>query len=269
MRLDICGLLLAIFLIPLTAIGAEQPYDFGQEVSGAAGRLAGEAKALVQAPFSSPGSLLGTLAVAGAVGLTAAYDTDIRDHLRDSRSSRLESATDAGSLLGNPFLHLGVAAAVYGGGVVAESSRYKQLGEMLGEAVLLADAATLVTKQVVGRARPLTGRSAGSFRPFAFASDYDSLPSMHTASSFAMASVMAAASESTIVRLGCYGAAAFVGFSRMYQDKHWASDVVLGAAIGELAGQVVTRYHTSGKARLAIVPLAGSDRLSLAITGRF
>lgn len=224
---------------------------------------------MVRTPFSSPGSLLGTLAVAGAVGLTAAYDNDIRDDLHDNRSSRLDSFSDAGSFLGSPFLHLGVAAVVYGGGVVAESPHYQQLGEMLGEAALLADATTLVIKQGVGRARPLTGRSAGAFRPFAFASDFDSFPSMHTASSFAMASVMASTTENTLYRIGWYSAATFVGFARMYQDKHWASDVVLGAALGELAGQVVTRYHTSGTTQLTIVPLASRDQLTLAVTGRF
>jgi hypothetical protein len=29
----------------------------------------------------------------------------------------------------------------------------------------------------------------------------------------------------------------------MYNDKHWASDVVVGAAIGTFVGQKVVRYH--------------------------
>jgi membrane-associated phospholipid phosphatase len=33
-----------------------------------------------------------------------------------------------------------------------------------------------------------------------------------------------------------------VGLSRMYHDKHWASDVVLGAAIGTFTGLKVVRY---------------------------
>jgi membrane-associated phospholipid phosphatase len=61
-------------------------------------------------------------------------------------------------------------------------------------------------------------------------------------------------------------AATFVGFSRMYEDKHWASDVLLGAAIGELCGRVVTRYHTAGKRRFALAPTISGNSASLALS---
>jgi hypothetical protein len=39
-----------------------------------------------------------------------------------------------------------------------------------------------------------------------------------------------------------YGGATLVGLSRMYHNKHWASDVVLGAGIGTFSGLKVVRY---------------------------
>jgi membrane-associated phospholipid phosphatase len=39
-----------------------------------------------------------------------------------------------------------------------------------------------------------------------------------------------------------YGGATLVGLSRMYHNKHWASDVVLGAGIGTFSGIKVVRY---------------------------
>jgi membrane-associated phospholipid phosphatase len=40
-----------------------------------------------------------------------------------------------------------------------------------------------------------------------------------------------------------YGGAVAVGASRMYENRHWASDVIMGAAIGTFAGTKVVRYH--------------------------
>ena len=78
---------------------------------------------------------------------------------------------------------------------------------------------------------------------------------MHTASSFALASVMAGASESLWTKAAYYSAATFVGLSRMVYDQHWASDVLLGAAIGELCGRIVARQHAKGKQKFVIAPI--------------
>jgi hypothetical protein len=42
-----------------------------------------------------------------------------------------------------------------------------------------------------------------------------------------------------------YGGATLIGLSRMYDNHHWASDVVLGAAIGTFAGRKIVRFHHS------------------------
>ena len=213
--------------------------------------------------------LLETLAVGGVVGLTYVYDGNIRGKVQGIKSRTLDKASDAGDIIGNPFLHLGLAAVVYGGGIVADSPKYKELGEMLGESVMLADATTFVLKQAIGRGRPFATNDKGSFRPFQFKTDYDSMPSMHTSSSFAMASVLAATSENFLAKLSYYAAATFVGFSRIYQEKHWASDVILGAAVGELCGRVVTRYHGEHSGSLTVAPMVTGDSVSLTLLGRW
>jgi hypothetical protein len=39
-----------------------------------------------------------------------------------------------------------------------------------------------------------------------------------------------------------YAGATSVGLSRMYHNKHWGSDVLLGAAIGTFSGRKVVQY---------------------------
>jgi membrane-associated phospholipid phosphatase len=71
-----------------------------------------------------------------------------------------------------------------------------------------------------------------------------------------------------------YGGASLVGLSRMYHDKHWASDVALGAAIGTFSGLKVVRYahaHPQNFLDRAILrvdasPIAGSGNVALTIS---
>ena len=266
--LMVCIALLALSSI---AFADENIFNSTKALKEQTVRVGDEALELVKTPLDTDGyGLVGTLAVTGAVGLTYLFDDDIRNKLQGSKSRGMDKATDVGSLIGNPFLHIGIAAAVYGGGILGDSPRWKETGEMLGEALLLADATTLILKEAVGRARPFVTGDKGSFRPGQFKTDYDSMPSMHTSSSFAMASVMAATSNSMATKALYYSAATFVGFSRIYQDKHWASDVVMSAAIGELCGRIVTATHVNrGNSKVSFVPLVSENSAGLALLGRW
>lgn len=267
--LRIFCILVVSLVLSLPAYAEEQ--TFAGEVKVFSSRLLDEGTDFVTTPFTvKDGNLFWTLGIAGAIGLTYAYDTDIRDKLHGcTRSKVLDKATDVGELVGNPYLHLGIAALVYGGGIASDSPKWKDAGEMMIEALTLADGATLLIKEGIGRGRPLATTHKGDFKPFGFKSDYDSFPSMHTASSFAMASVVAHSSENLPVSIAAYSAAAFVGFSRMYQNKHWASDVLLGAAIGELSGRVVTSFHADKKRKVVLLPSVSGEAVTMNLLYRF
>lgn len=273
MKRRLIFVLLACWMTVVIAAGAiagdTDTFSISDEAGKAGARLLAESKDFVATPFQlENGNLLLTLGVAGAVGLTYTFDSEIRDRVQSSRSRGMDRAADAGALAGNPFVHLGAAALLYGGGILADSPRWKEVGEMLGEALILADGATLILKEATGRGRPNATAHKGDFRPFSFKSDYDSFPSMHTASSFAFASVLARTSESLPVAVASYCAATFVGYSRMNQNKHWASDVLLAAAIGELAGRVAVSQHARNRS-YAVIPTAMDGGGGLALTGRF
>ena len=251
-------LLLAVSLcFPLHVFGGDsETITVSNEISSGFKRLSCESVDFLTTPFQlKNNNLFITSGLLGVTALTYIYDKDIQKKLQTIHSNKMDKVANAGSLAGDPFLHLGIAALVYGGGIAADSPKWKQTGEMIGEALILADASTFILKEAAGRGRPNTTSSKGDFKPFGFKNDYDSFPSMHTSSSFALASVLAATSESYTMKTVYYMAATFVGFSRIYKNKHWTSDIILGAALGELSGRVVTSYHASNN-KVTFAPMA-------------
>ncbi len=77
-------------------------------------------------------------------------------------------------------------------------------------------------KYAVDRHRP-SGRHARSNAAF---------PSSHAANAFAFAVVIARRWRRWGVALPAFALAAVVGYSRLYLDRHWLSDVVAGAVLG-------------------------------------
>ena len=58
---------------------------------------------------------------------------------------------------------------------------------------------------------------------------------------FSLASAVAEEARTPWVSALAYGGAAAVAWSRVYEDKHWTSDVAAGALIGILAGRGTVR----------------------------
>lgn len=179
-------------------------------------RLWSEAREICATPLDREGyGMIGTVALLGATALIYSADNSIRGEMPRMRGTRLDEATSAGNLIANPLLHLGAASLLYGGAVLDDSAEWIQKGELQGASLLLADSATYVIKEAVGRVRPFVRGRKDRFVPARFKSDHDSFPSMHTASSFAIASVVSSWPEGWGGKLIAYVAASFVSFSRV------------------------------------------------------
>jgi membrane-associated phospholipid phosphatase len=123
------------------------------------------------------------------------------------------------------------------------------------ESVIYAQALTGVLKGVLGRARPFVVNDSNphDFKFFGGFSNSDrtSFPSGHTTTAFAAAASVTSEARrhwpdkwwsTWLIGPVLYGGATMVGISRMYHNKHWASDVVMGAAIGTVSGYKVVDY---------------------------
>jgi PAP2 superfamily len=66
--------------------------------------------------------------------------------------------------------------------------------------------------------------------------------------------VIASHYEAIWVQVASYGLASAVGYARLNNNVHWASDVLAGAAIGTFVGRTVVGFNTEHR-RLALSPI--------------
>jgi hypothetical protein len=148
-----------------------------------------------------------------------------------------------------------IGVSMYAVGRVAGIQRMADLGLHGTEALYLAQSLVKLVKGLAGRARPqLDIENPRSFkfgRGFRDEDDYRAFPSGHAGMAFAAAAAVTSETskwwpKSTwYIAPVMYGGAALVAISRMYDNRHWASDVVMGAAIGTFSGLKVVHYHHS------------------------
>ena len=156
-------------------------------------------------------------------------------------------------LLGQPG-GLITGGGFYAVGFASGNRRMEDIGLHTVESILIGATVTGAIKVAAGRARPrLNTDSATNFKLMRGLKDddYRSFPSGHATAAFAFASLVSAETshwwpESRwIIGPIVYGGAALTGVSRIYNNAHWASDVIAGAAIGTLTGIKVFRYQHS------------------------
>jgi hypothetical protein len=158
---------------------------------------------------------------------------------RKAFDHRRERAFEAGEPAGSGWVQAGGALGTFLIGKATGSRRAQVLGADLVRAQMINSVITQGVKLAVGRSRPNGGRY--------------SFPSGHASATFASATVLYR-HFGWKVGVPAYGLAAYVGASRLQENRHYASDVIFGAALGIVAGRTVTVGR--GSSRFVVAPIA-------------
>lgn len=182
----------------------------------------------------------GLLVLGGLVSL----DRRIRDGTRDLQSGMGDDVASFGRWFGDwqrsaPL----VAAGALVVGALPDGSDAARRGASIVLGVLAGSMANEALNVAVGRGRPSEDAGPWRFDPF---DGHASFPSGHTAYAFAIAGAIDEATDGPAPALVAYTTAGLTGLSRIYDDRHWLSDVAIGAVVGTW----VARRATDGALRL-------------------
>ena len=191
--------------------------------------------------------------LAGSIALSAADDdiahgwnnAERRSPSRDRLARNFAKVQEGSLTVGN--------LALWGIGRLTGMDGVADVGFHAAEAVVVGSLASQVIRGPLGRSRPhvTNFENQYDFKPFRGFREFQhrAFPSIHTASSFAVATVYTLETQrrsrgaAWIVAPVAYALAAGPGISRMYTGQHWASDILAGGFMGVLAGAKIVRYN--------------------------
>ena len=192
------------------------------------------------------------LAGGGALALAVhPADQDINAHL----VNRADGLWKPGHIIGSTPVMLGSSAAAYVFGRMTGRTRLQHLGMDEIEASLLAEGFTQGIKVAVRRQRPqqIDGQQSHTY----------SFPSGHSMMTFAAATVLQQ-HLGYRAAIPTYLIASYVATSRLHDNRHYASDVVFGAAMGIVVGRSVTFHGRNFYASPLLLPDGGGIQIALA-----
>ena len=247
--LALASLVVTLGTITPTAISAQKPEPGDERTVTVRDTAHVERR---QTLFTYRDAILAT----GFTGLTfAMFPLDkrlARDLRQDSTFNRLAQNSAVGfETITAPGAYF-IGGGLYLYGRLAKKPNVADFGWHGLESVIVGTTVTSFLKGTLGRSRPFVTADSNP-RDFKFGGGFrsaerQSFPSGHTTTAFAVAASVTSETRRLhpkalpFVATIMYGGATLVGLSRMYHDKHWASDVALGAAIGTFSGLKVVRY---------------------------
>ena len=219
-------------------VGAQQPKD------------------TIDKTFFTKRDLVKAAGIVGVSAVVSIFDERIAHWTQGSNVQGDESRkdlADALTVVNETPLTIG-AFATYGVGRLIGNETVTDVGLHTTESLVLTVALAEAIRGPLGRLRPRASPDdAFHFKFGTGFSDFAarSYPSIHAAVAFAAATTLVGEAKVRkpemvkYVAPPLYTLALIPGFTRMYLNQHWASDVVAGTLMGAMLGTKVVRYaHT-------------------------
>ena len=182
-------------------------------------------------------------AVVGTTSFLFTQDITVHDFFQKHKTYDLNNVTKYALQPWGNIYSISTIGLFYLQGTFFKNDKSKETSLLGLEAILLSSGIAQIPKITLRRYRPYQLDPADSWRWFGKFNN-NSFYSGHTTASFALATIMAYEySDHKWVPVVAYSIATLTGLSRIYDNKHWSSDVFLGATMGILIGKFIYKTH--------------------------
>lgn len=185
-------------------------------------------------------------ALAAGTGTLLLLDKPIKNAILSNQNKTIYRLGDYVEPLGD--YGLGIFPLIYAEGLIGQNKRMQHLGLCGSKAVVIASATNLILKNIINRGRPFVTNNPYNFAlPFS-KKDFDAMPSGHSTIAFAIATAFSQEfPEKKWIAPVAYSLASLTAISRVYHNKHWASDVLVGSAVGYFVTKAVYAHKKKRK----------------------
>ena len=195
----------------------------------------------------------------GYVGVTLLcyryLDTDIKDLAQANQNETVTSIAKTFEQLGTGTSNIIITAATGATSLITKNKKLQKTTILLIGGHIINDIVTNQLKITFQRHRPNTGDPYNTFDWRGGPKENLSFVSAHTSNAFTTATAFATCFKDTKwVPIVAYSAASLVGLCRIYNNAHWASDVLGGAAIGFGSVKAMNGIYALAKKRFSFIP---------------
>lgn len=215
-------------------------------------------KQLVTAPAKWNGKQFLTFASLGGITVAlSAADQDVALFFQENQTLTLSRISAYGLEPLANYYSFFTMGALMAHGLASGNEKSSATAMMALQSYLISGLIVKIPKYLMGRARPNAWWEPEP-NEWQGPGNGKSFPSGHATSAFAVASVVAYQyRDRPWIPITSFGLATLAGISRLYDNKHWVSDVFAGAVLGTVTGYFICRQYE--RKAIRITPVTGSD----------
>ncbi|MBP2831703.1 phosphatase PAP2 family protein [Aquimarina sp. U1-2] len=183
----------------------------------------------------------GSIMAGTAILLTV--DEPTSEYFADRADDIPQFVRQASFRFGKPLFNYGLTTSVYALGLITKNEKIRKTGVLLIASATAGGLLQTVSKTLVGRARPLTDKGNLHFKFYSGGdAAFHSFPSGHAILSITTAYAIGKQFKNPFIKGGIYALGMLSPVSRLWEEAHWLTDVVLSTALSIAIVDGVEKY---------------------------